>query len=878
MVDGLIGTFTLQQQASFAGNPALTLNGGALNFDLSSTGADKLVVGSSGTASVSGTNTIGVTAVGSNLTIGGNYTLISAPSGLTGNFQFANGTSTANVAAGSNVYQLTLHNSGVAETVSVAPSPLIIYDNFSGTSGTSIATHPASPVNLPGGNWSVGNGTATYLTPNTLSFQANNGYAEIPTKSGGYTPPPTMTISAALSIGNTNTNGSLSRGMGIGFFASNAATGQVGEFYWAGGLCLDPAGSGGAGSALGQVELDQGTGSNENQLVFCPYNPAAFGGKAFSTSAFYTLSYTINTTTGQISNVSLSDGTFTDTADYQTIDNFNTSAIFTVTNTAYAGIINGSANNNATGFAQNFELQGVVAATVWTGGNSTTNWADANNWSGAIPGATSGTTNTDTATFNQTVTVQPTTIDSGRNVKNITFDTSNVSAMTVGTTTGNALTLTSGGTIQTTSSVAAAQLVNAPLVLEGAYTFTSGATAPLATLSFGGLIKPDASLTSTPTALTLNGSNTGANTISGALSDNGSAKLAVTMNGPGAWTLGGANSYTGTTTVAGGTLNVGSGSLGASPISISGGSLVLTGSAASPTISISSGSLAVNSGGTLSGPTITISGGSMQVTTGATVGNAAVSVSGTGTFNPQPGSGTLTIGSSGAGTAGATLSLSSGGAFSMVDGSIGTFNLQQQTTFAGNPALSLNGGTLDFELGSTGADKLSVAAGTASVLGANTIVITPIGGTLTTGTYPLISVPAGGLTGTFQFAGGSTSTFIGAGSTVYQLSAPSTTRATVQSVTVARSSIQAVILDNFSANGTSISNQAPRPGQPARWNLDDREWERNGHVSEPQYAGVQRRQRSADGSHQERQLYTSHYDDPLRRTATRRYHQQLRSL
>ena len=386
-----------------------------------------------------------------------------------------------------------------------------------------------------------------------------------------------MTLSAALQLGGITSNSDpFSRGLGLGFFSSTAMPTNVGEWTWTGGLSLDPANDGnpGNGNALGQVELDQGTGASgahENRLVSVAYNPASFGGKPFSTSAYYTLSYTINTTTGQISNVSLSDGTYTDTVDYLPIDNFNTTAsgpngaIFTLANTAYAGIVNASAAS-VTGLVQNFELQGVVSATVWTGGNSTTNWADANNWSGAVPGATSGTTNTDTATFNQAVSFQPTTIDAGRNVQNITFDTSSVTAMIVGTTTGNALILTSGGTIQTTSSVTTAQLVNAPLVLEGAYTFTSGATAPAATLGFGGTIMPDSSLTSAPTTLTLSGSNTGANTISGALSDNGSAKLAVTMSGPGAWTLGAVNTYTGTTTVTGGTLNAdGSGCLGAPP-------------------------------------------------------------------------------------------------------------------------------------------------------------------------------------------------------------------------------------------------------------------------------------------------------------------------
>jgi autotransporter-associated beta strand protein len=89
-------------------------------------------------------------------------------------------------------------------------------------------------------------------------------------------------------------------------------------------------------------------------------------------------------------------------------------------------------------------------------------------------------------------------------------------------------------------------------VLEGDYTFTSGAASNLAALSFGGRITPGAA--SGTTTLTLGGSNAGANTISGALADNGAGKLAVTKNGGGVWVLTGANTYSGDTTVLGGTL------------------------------------------------------------------------------------------------------------------------------------------------------------------------------------------------------------------------------------------------------------------------------------------------------------------------------------
>ncbi len=192
-------------------------------------------------------------------------------------------------------------------------------------------------------------------------------------------------------------------------------------------------------------------------------------------------------------------------------------------------------------------------SSVWTGTAATSNWADSGNWqNNTVPGLASGTSNTDTATFSLNTATTALNIDSGRNVQNITFDTSAVSSNTIGTTTGNALLLTSGGVIQTTSTVTNAQTVNAPIVLEGAYTFTMRLATSAATLTVGGTVMPDPSLTSSPTLLTLNGSNTGANTISGALADNGAAQLARGGRRPGTsrWVFSGpAKTYTGGTTI-----------------------------------------------------------------------------------------------------------------------------------------------------------------------------------------------------------------------------------------------------------------------------------------------------------------------------------------
>jgi len=61
--------------------------------------------------------------------------------------------------------------------------------------------------------------------------------------------------------------------------------------------------------------------------------------------------------------------------------------------------------------------------------------------------------------------------------------------------------------------------------------------------------------------LTLTGSNTGANTLAAIIGDNTGA-TSLTKSGVGSWTLTGTNTYTGTTTIQSGTLNVGNGTSG----------------------------------------------------------------------------------------------------------------------------------------------------------------------------------------------------------------------------------------------------------------------------------------------------------------------------
>ncbi|MET0263242.1 MAG: hypothetical protein ABW223_10120, partial [Rariglobus sp.] len=229
----------------------------------------------------------------------------------------------------------------------------------------------------------------------------------------------------------------------------------------------------------------------------------------------------------------------------------------------------------ATRFASLF-LTAVFASTstsllfsangTWDGGGTDANWTTLGNWTGdaAFPGVTAGETNTDIATFNAAIANTwgapgtPILIDSASlNIRGITFDTAAANYV-IGTTGGNSLFLTSGGTIQVTNALTNAissQTINAPLVIVGAngtYTFANNKNAPTASLVIGGAISGG---TAGNTVLTFSSAQSSApNVVSGIIS-NGLATSMGVNHASGTWTYSGNNTYTGNTTVNGGAAN-----------------------------------------------------------------------------------------------------------------------------------------------------------------------------------------------------------------------------------------------------------------------------------------------------------------------------------
>lgn len=248
-----------------------------------------------------------------------------------------------------------------------------------------------------------------------------------------------------------------------------------------------------------------------------------------------------------------------------------------------------------------------AADAIWTGNSALNgNWGTGANWLGGIaPGATSGLNSQDMAWFinpiangwGSTAGV-PVVIDApAQNVGGLSFS-GNAAPYFIGTTAGNSLFLTSGGTTQigvlTNGLTGVTETIAAPLVLAGNNSTHTFANQSASSGANSGLLVLSGAIGAGPGAATLMlaGTNTGANVVSGEIGNGVADSLALVKSGAGSWALTNSNTYTGATTVTGAYAPVG-------------GAPVLSGTLALGSATVSSGSIlgstavAVKDGATL---------------------------------------------------------------------------------------------------------------------------------------------------------------------------------------------------------------------------------------------------------------------------------------
>ncbi|MDR3457620.1 MAG: autotransporter-associated beta strand repeat-containing protein [Verrucomicrobiae bacterium] len=237
------------------------------------------------------------------------------------------------------------------------------------------------------------------------------------------------------------------------------------------------------------------------------------------------------------------------------------------------------------------QLAGAASAT-WLAAPSNNNWIAApttNNWStgvGTFPGATSGTSSADVASFTNKSTITTINCASAFVVNAITFDSTNCSAYTINTSGGTWR--VSGAGIHVTGTVTNKQTITGQLRMGSGATLnvTSDSTTPSATLNLTGGIAVNNTAVAGST-LVLGGTNVGLNILA-SYTENTAANAIGNLikTNSGFWAITGNSTYHSNTFVSGGTLMLmGSGAIPNSPlISINGATFVVSNTMSNPNI------------------------------------------------------------------------------------------------------------------------------------------------------------------------------------------------------------------------------------------------------------------------------------------------------
>jgi fibronectin-binding autotransporter adhesin len=423
--------------------------------------------------------------------------------------------------------------------------------------------------------------------------------------------------------------------------------------------------------------------------------------------------------------------------------------------------------------------QQVRATTyTWTGNTDGTTWGTNTNWNptSGPPGSA------DTALFNSTPTggVSITLHTQNWSVTNINFDTANVGAFTFTATSTHAFDLTSGGAISllTTDTSTKAETFNLPIefgsgTTAASYSFTNNATSTSALLNFQGEIGDTASGTNGTTGavtLNLNGSNAGANTISGLIQNQGtgaSGVITLDKSGTGLWVLSdGSNSFTGGVNITQGTLEItAAGALGTGTATVNGGTLQLGGITSTKALTFDAGSGLEGSGTSVQNAVVTLANtasGAFTLETSSTATDSFTIDSG----DLSAGAATSTISVAGAGTVTLGGTNSYAGLWNLTSGTL-SIGADLDLGPAPTPSavanyLTFSGGTLkdtaSMTLSSNRGIQLGTAGGTIDVASAQTLTYGGVIANVSAQTGGLTKTDTGTLllTNTNTYSGGTT--------------------------------------------------------------------------------------------------------------------------
>ena len=379
------------------------------------------------------------------------------------------------------------------------------------------------------------------------------------------------------------------------------------------------------------------------------------------------------------------------------------------------------------GAAINFGTAGTVtgaALGTLLGTNTITSWATAGGTDWAIYDGSKIATFTAYSPGSGTATAPTLASVPGGNSRIDDTTSNNVTLATTGTIDLNTLVInsTAGRTIDlrndTTPGILRLGTAGAILLAGGSHTIGVSGTA--GTLTAGG---PNNNTAGELAIMAVT-----AGTINSVIADNGTGKVSLTKNGSGTLTLAGANTFTGLTAVASGTLSlsrVGGTLADTAPIAVSGGTLAVAQADTVGTITLASGTISgigVLTGSsyvlTDTGTISAILGGTGTLTkTGA--GTAVLSGNNTFTGLTEVQAGTLTLNRIG-GTLANTAPVTVSG---------GTLDVAQADTVG---VVTLSGGTISGAAALTGSSFLLTNTGTISGVLAGTGTLTKTGaGTVT---------------------------------------------------------------------------------------------------------------------------------------------------